>query len=295
VSLYSSFGSVIRKANASRRFNREEAMKPLNDEMVSYWGDGIDALFSYLSKHDGWDKIQQHIQMELAAAEFAKALDSIDKNFIANLLVKFSYFDDADKMAHTIIEATSMDTFEAAAKFALQQIGVGSPNFELKNAQIREALMARADDALFATRNHIDSTFDTIVNQFYDLGRNPYNQTFIDELRQTLNVKTDWEAKRFALTETGIASEMGQHQSYRRNGVQRKRWNVTGANTRETHQDLSGVELGIDDTFDVGGSPAQHPCDPSLPADELVNCHCWESPVVNQDFKLDPSRIWEGA
>jgi hypothetical protein len=295
VSLFNSFGTAIRKANAPRRFDREKAMKPLFDEMQTYWSDGIDALFGYMGLHDGWDKVQRHIQMELASAEFSKTLSDADRQFIANLLVNFSYFSDVDKMATTIMEATSIDTFEDAAKFAMQQIGIGSPNFELKNTQIREALLARTDDAIFATKSQIDSTFDTIINQFYELGRNPYNQTFIDELRQTLNVKTDWEAKRFALTETGIAAEMGAHQSYRRNGVQEKRWNITGANTRETHAELSGVEIGIDETFDVGGSPAQHPLDPQLPAEELVNCHCWESPVVNNDFKLDPSRIWEGA
>ncbi len=285
---------AIRKSNAPRRFDRAVAMQPLLEEMDVYWGDGIDALFSYLSKHDGWAKIQRHVQTDLANRKFEKALAPEDKQFLANLLANFSYFDDVDKEAKTIIEGTSIDTFESAAKFALGQIGVGSPDFELKNDAIREKLLDRTDAAIFATRSHIDSIFGTIVDQFYELGQHPYSSDFVDQLRSDLGVKTDFEAKRFALTETGIASELAQVETYRRNGVQEKRWNITGINTRPSHAELSGAEIDIADKFDVGGSPADHPLDPTLPADELVNCHCWVSPVVSDDFQLDPSNIWEG-
>ncbi len=61
-----------------------------------------------------------------------------------------------------------------------------------------------------------------------------------------------------------------------------------------THAALDGAQVGIDETWDVGGFPADHPLDPKLPAGEIVNCHCWMSPVVNDDFQIDPSRIWEG-
>ncbi|HZL57334.1 MAG TPA: hypothetical protein VFC21_09645, partial [Bryobacteraceae bacterium] len=124
--------------------------------------------------------------------------------------------------------------------------------------------------------------------------RNPYNDKFVEALRADLDVKTDWQAKRFALTETGIASELAQVETYRRNGVSNKRWNVTGVGTRADHADLSGAVAGIADKFDCGGYAADHPLDPSLPADELVNCHCWISPVVSDDFEIDPDRIWEG-
>ena len=291
---YNDLGRAIRKGNAPRRFDRAVAMQPLLEDVSVYWGDGIDALFSYLSKHEGWDKIQRHVQSDLADRKFEKALKPEDKQFVASLLANFSYFDNVDKEAQTIISGTSVDTFESAAKFALGQIGVGSPDFELKNDAIREKLLSRSDAAIFATRSHIDSVFGTIVDQFYELGEHPYSSDFVQQLRSDLGVKTEFEAKRFALTETGIASELAQVETYRRNGVQEKRWNITGVNTRPTHADLSGAEIGIADKFDVGGSAADHPLDPTLPPEELVNCHCWISPVVSDDFQLDPSNIWEG-
>ncbi|HZL56712.1 MAG TPA: hypothetical protein VFC21_06515, partial [Bryobacteraceae bacterium] len=210
-------GTVIRRVNGPRRFDRVKAMQPLLGEMTSYWSDGLDALFSYLSLHEGWEKIQRHVGLELATDAFAKSLSDSDRTFLANLLTNFSFFGDVDKQSKTIIEATSMDTFQEAAKFALGQIGIGSSDFELKNEQIRDKLLERAGAAVFATRNHIDSVFGTIVNEFYDLGRNPYNDKFVEALRADLDVKTDWQAKRFALTETGIASELAQVETYRRN------------------------------------------------------------------------------
>lgn len=293
--LYNLCAKEIRKGNAPRRFDRAVAMQPLLDELTTYWGDGLDAMFSYIGHHDGWTKIQRHIQMELASRAVNKALSDEDRQFIANLLVNFSYFDDVQKMAKTIIAGTSVDTFESAAKFALEQIGVGSPDFELKNEAIEQKLLSRSDDAVFATKNHIDSVFGTIIDQFYELGRNPYDQEFVGQLRKTLNAKTDWEARRFALTETGIASEFAQFETYSRNGVSGKRWNISGVNTREDHAALSGTVIGISEMFNVGGSPASYPLDASLPSDELVNCHCWLSPEVSDDFRIDPSRIWEGA
>lgn len=291
---FNALGFVIRRINRPRRFDRAAAMKPLLKEVSGYWSDGLDALFSYLSLHEGWEKIQRHVQLELASGQFAKALSASDRTFIANLLTNFDFFGDVDKQAKTIIEATSFDTFAEAGKFALGQIGIGSSDFELKNEQIREKLLERAGAAIFATRNHIDSVFDTVVREFYDLGRNPYNAKFIEALRADLDVKTDWQAQRFALTETGIASELAQVETYRRNGVGKKRWNVTGQNTRSDHADLSGAVIGIADKFDCGGYGADHPLDPALPADELVNCHCWISPIVSDDFAIDPDRIWEG-
>src|SRR6185437_13360896 len=91
-SLYNLCAKDIRKGNAPRRFDRAVAMQPLLEELATYWGDGIDAMFSYIAKHDGWTKIQRHIQMELASRAVNKAMSDEDKQFVANLLVNFSYF-----------------------------------------------------------------------------------------------------------------------------------------------------------------------------------------------------------
>ena len=154
-------------------------------------------------------------------------------------------------------------------------------------------LLARSQKAIFATREFVESAFETIVTQFYELGQHPHSQAMLDGLKKTLGYKADWEAERFALTETGIACELAQVETYRRNGVKAKQWNILNVNTRPSHQVLAGAVAGIDDKFDVGGFPADHPLDPKLPPGELCNCHCWLSPVLEDDFQVNPATIWE--
>jgi hypothetical protein len=283
-----------RKVNRSRRFDRARAAKPLMRRVREYWLDGLDALFAFLSHHEGWEKIQRHCQLRLASEQLAKALSDSDRKFLEDLLADFRYYGDVQAQAAAIVKATSIDTFEEAAKFALGQIGIKAADFELRNEHIRELLLDRKNAAVYATRSHIDGAMDAVVENFYDLGRNPYNQDLLDQLRKQLGYKAEFEAKRFALTETGIAAELAQVETYRRNGVMRKQWNILGSNTRPTHEVLAGVEADIDEKFNVGGFPADHPCDPTLPAHELVNCHCWLSPVVNDEYQIDPTKIWEG-
>jgi len=290
VTVFSAAAAAGRKARRSRRFDRIRAARPLVRLMREYWATGVDALFAHLTRIGGWDAIHRHAQL----GTISKELTGADRELIMRLLINFSYFGDLQSRAAAIIEATSLPTFEAAARFALRKLGVYAADFSLRNERIKERLLERAGAVIFSTRNQIEQVFETIVRNFYELGRNPYNQEFIDELRAKLNYQTAWEARRFALTETGIAAELAQAETYRRNGVTRKQWNILGRNTRPTHAALDKVQVGIDEKFDVGGYAADHPLDPSLPAKELVNCHCWISPVVDDDFELDPGRIWEG-
>lgn len=292
---FNALARCFRKVNRAKRFNRTKAARSLHGQMRSCWLEARDALFEYLDATDGWDKLQEHIRLGLAAdaKSIAKALTDRDRKFIAELLAKFGT-GDAEQTAAGIVAATSVDTFEAAAKFALGQLGIRAADFELRNERILDLLSKRKDAAVFSTRREISEAMETITRNFYELGRNPYNSELLDDLKKQLGYKADFQAQRFALTETGIAAEVAQIETYRRNGVMRKQWNILGRNTRPTHEALAGVQVDIGEKFDVGGFAADCPCDPSLPAHELVNCHCWLSPVVDDEYQIDPSKIWEG-
>jgi hypothetical protein len=287
---------AYRKIRRPRRFDRVRASKPLLNRVKGYWDDGLDSLFAYLGERDRWDAIQRHCQLHAVTVEqsFQKVLSDADRKMLLELLSGFDYFNDVEKQAGIIVKACYLDTFEEAATFALKQLGHAVADFELKNESIREFLLSRKSAAVFSTRSHIDQVMDSIVQRFYEAGRNPYDQQLLDALKRELHYKTDYEAQRFALTETAITCEKASLETFQRNGVQRKRWNINGVNTRPSHQELSQVEVGIDEKFDVGGYPAAHPCDSSLPAEELVNCHCWLEPVVSDEFQLDPAKVWEG-
>lgn len=292
--VFSATARFLRKVGKPRRFNRVRAARPLLEKTSAYWVGGLDALFSYLDDAEGWDKIQRHCRLHRVEAGVRKALSDADRKMLLDLLASFDYYSDLEQQAAAIVEATRFDTFENAAKFALGRLGVKAADFQLRNERIRELIMARKSADVLAARHNLDGILQTVVRNFYELGSSPYDRSFIDAMRSELGDVTAWEARRFAVTETGIASEMAQVETFRQNGVTRKRWNILGVNTRWSHTELDQVEAGIDETFNVGGYEADHPLDPRLPAGELVNCHCWLTPVVSDDFQLDPSKIWEG-
>ncbi len=290
--MFNATARCLRKVRRARRFDRVRASKPLYIRVNDYWQDGLDALWAYMAQGERWEKLQRHTR--LAAKTITKALSDADRKLLMDLLSGYRYFDDVETIAAAIVKATRFDTFEAAAKFALGQLGIQAADFELRNERIRDFLESRKSAEVMATRNHVDQVFETIMTNFYELGRNPFDKEFLEQLRKDLGYTSTYEAKRFALTETGIASELAQVETFRRNGVVRKQWNILGDNTRPTHAVLDGVQVEIDEKFDVGGYAADRPLDPTLPSGELVNCHCWLSPVVDDDFQIDPSRIWEG-
>ena len=286
---------AVRKVRQPRRFNRAKASVPLVKRVHGYWKMSDEALIAFLDR-GGWKRIAEHTGAVAKAGPYAiaKELSAADKKLIAELIAKVGFFANADAMAEAIVKATAFDTFEQASKFALGQLGVTSSVFELRNTGVRERILSRAETLTYSSKRHGEDTLSTIVRNFYDLGRNPYNDQFLKDLKKTIGVQTDFEAKRFALTETAIVSEMATHETWKRNGVGRKKWNATGVNTRDSHLALAGAEVPMDQSFKVGESRGDHPCDPGLPPDELVNCHCWLTPVIDDSFEIDPQGIWEG-
>ena len=291
---------LLRRVRRARRFDRVRASRKLYREVLHYWTGGLDGLFDHLTETKGWDRLGRHVNVEPEAeSRIEKALSDRDRQLIVDLLTGFSYYDDVELVAKAIVEATREETFEAAATFALRQLGIAAADFSLRNESIRAALLERVSAEIFATRNNIAGVMESIVRNFYELGRNPFDRKFLADLRRELGDVTMAQAKRFALTETEIAAEMAQLETFRRNGVQRKKWNALGQNTRPSHQAMDGTEAGIDEKFALGSTDGNtylvdSPSDPSLPPHELINCRCWLSPVVNDEFQIDPQGIWEG-
>lgn len=288
----------LRRARRSKRFNRTRAAAAIAVPIRKYWAGGVESLFAFLDETKGWEQLQRFArgstaEYGLPPVPFRKELTPDERVFLQRLLAEWGYYGDIDQVAAAIAEGGRKDVYEQAATFALGQLGVKA-DFELKNERILDALKARGQADIFASRKHIDRVFDVVIRNFYDLGSNPFDRKFLDELKSELNYKTDYEAKRFALTETGIAAETAQIATWRRSGVTQKMWRVLGVNTRPTHQALDKVTVGIDEKFIVGGYEADHPLDASLPPEELVNCHCWSKPVVPVDFQIDPGGVWDG-
>ncbi|MGG3801781.1 phage minor head protein [Metabacillus fastidiosus] len=97
-------------------------------------------------------------------------------------------------------------------------------------------------------------------------------------------------ARTTAITEILTASSRSQWEAYNQSpAVTKKRWRHSGSkknNPRKNHQDMDGVEVGVDEEFVISGSSetCQYPRDPSLSGKERIHCHCVMSPVVDSDI-----------
>ena len=93
----------------------------------------------------------------------------------------------------------------------------------------------------------------------------------------------DYRTEAIARTETMRASNAGTTQLFGEWGVRKKEWLSTKDDrTRDSHlaKPPSGQVVGIGESFDVGGYKAEYPGDPSLPAEESINCRCTTLPVL---------------
>lgn len=89
-------------------------------------------------------------------------------------------------------------------------------------------------------------------------------------------------AERIARTElSSLMNRVAYDQMVESEVVSHKRWYSIGDNrSRDSHRELNGTMVRLDEKFLVGGVPADGPHDPALPASQIVNCRCRLIPVV---------------
>ena len=85
-----------------------------------------------------------------------------------------------------------------------------------------------------------------------------------------------------ARTEVLTAVQTGQVTGWQSTGqVQGKQWNISGNNTRESHELTQGQRVTLGANFILGsGNTASNPGDTSLPPEDRVNCQCFLSPII---------------
>jgi uncharacterized protein with gpF-like domain len=85
-----------------------------------------------------------------------------------------------------------------------------------------------------------------------------------------------------ARTEMGMASQAGQLEGMSASGVVKwKQWNTSrDAAVRDSHL-IDGASVPLQDEFILGsGNHAMHPLDRNLPAEDVVNCRCFVTAIV---------------
>lgn len=89
-------------------------------------------------------------------------------------------------------------------------------------------------------------------------------------------------ARVIAQTEIMTASNKGSQMGAEGAGAKKKIWQTSGISAPDgndrhvAYPGLHGQTRNMGEAYDVGGYAGQYPGDPSLPAGEVVNCHCAE-------------------
>lgn len=114
----------------------------------------------------------------------------------------------------------------------------------------------------------------------------------VSDLRDAITGATDLSSGRaetIARTEVNGAANAGAVEQMRAIDVPAsKTWIATlDARTRPEHADADGQEVGIDETFDIGGESMDRPHDPGASGANVVNCRCTVSFTIPDDYAGD--------
>ena len=102
-------------------------------------------------------------------------------------------------------------------------------------------------------------------------------------LRDAIPAMSQIRGALISRTEVHGAANFGADVAARETGLNlRKEW-VAAADerTREDHAAAGGQTVGMDDAFDVGGESLMYPGDPSGSAENVINCRCSTSFIVD--------------
>lgn len=136
---------------------------------------------------------------------------------------------------------------------------------ELINRLITEYSMAIVGSGYRPNYGHIERVCEDIVDNTLERLDTPYMTS------------TD-RSITIAETETNNAANNDEYLEAKENGMTQKTWVAFHDNkTRETHREVDGTTIPIDDMFQVGMAELMYPCDETNGYDnpeELVNCRC---------------------
>lgn len=149
------------------------------------------------------------------------------------------------------------------------------------------------DPAAYLQRKLRNRKYDRYVNQALETGE-PIPADIRKQMINALTSKTEMKrAETVGRTETMTTLHASQREAYQQainNGYARpeeieREWSATSQSkpTRVSHQELDGQKVKFDEPYisPVTGAKLMYPGDPNAPAEEIINCRCWEMFRIN--------------
>lgn len=182
------------------------------------------------------------------------------------------YFGDMDLSEKQIEERISLsEDLEEVMLFLLILIGMMKQNDSI---DARYAIYQLIEQCKNAVSRHIP--LDAELNRHIDLFARKTVRTTIDNIEDEWFLSHD-RATLIAENEAQIDYNYADYSAAVKSGKTRKQWvDVRDRRERETHREVGGTVIPIEDTFVVGNSLMRYPKDDSLGAEmkEIAGCRC---------------------
>jgi HK97 family phage portal protein len=143
-------------------------------------------------------------------------------------------------------------------------------SFNLQNPLVQEAVLDRSKILATQVCDYSSTTISSIISEGQRQGLGVREVAKL--LQSTLQGMEPSRAIRIARTETVGALNQGEFLSAQQSDILvEKEWLCEFNNSRESHMELDGTRIPMNDTFDNG---LQYPGDKAGDADEVINCQC---------------------
>lgn len=160
----------------------------------------------------------------------------------------------------------------------MDTVGVTDP-FSMSSAAVKKYLANYSGPILNGINKTTKDRVRKTLVQLVEEGKST------KQIAQVLADKFDhWSTGRAmtnARTIVGAASNFGTFEGMQQAGIEEKEWLATDDDAvRESHQELDGTVVGIEEPFEIDGLEAMFPGDFGDPAED-TNCRCSVLPVVS--------------
>lgn len=182
------------------------------------------------------------------------------------------YFGDMDLSEEQIEERISLsEDLEEVMLFLLILIGMMKQNDSIDAGYAAYELSEQCKNVI---SKHMP--LDTELNRHIDLFAQETVRTTVENIEDEWFLSND-RAMLIAENESQSDWNYSNYSAAIKNGKTRKQWvDIRDKRERETHREVGGTVIPIDDTFVVGNSLMKYPKDDSLGAEmkEIANCRC---------------------
>jgi HK97 family phage portal protein len=143
---------------------------------------------------------------------------------------------------------------------------------------------AELKDMIFNSGTKVGETTLEVINKLIRKANveNWSVSQFAQEIGDKVADFSYWRSRLWARTESAKVDNFGQTEGYKETEfVEKKGWMCSFVpESREAHMRADGVEIRLDESFDIDGDSLAYPGDPKGRAENVCNCLCSTYPVI---------------